>query len=40
MFVYTIILGFVIKVETYCDMTPEGRNSGARGDVHCLATAR
>jgi hypothetical protein len=21
--------------EEYCDMTPESRNSGARGDVHC-----
>jgi hypothetical protein len=24
----------------YCDMAPEGRNSGARGVVHCYVTAR
>jgi hypothetical protein len=23
------------KRESYCDMTPESRNSGARADVHC-----
>jgi hypothetical protein len=30
MFAGTIMLGFMIKVETYSDMTPEGRKSEAR----------
>jgi hypothetical protein len=29
----------VMKNFIYCDMTPEGRNSGARGDVHCKTKA-
>jgi hypothetical protein len=30
-----LIYGSSQQVLKYCDMMPEGRNSGARGDVHC-----
>jgi hypothetical protein len=26
---------YISSDDEYCDMTPEGRNSAARGDVHC-----
>jgi hypothetical protein len=31
---------YFFRVEQCCDITPEGRNNVARGDVRCKATAR
>jgi hypothetical protein len=28
------------ETSLHIDITPEGENSGARGDVHCQATAQ